>query len=80
MLLHRHTYYRLIHHGIKALLLDRVGHFTEERYHQYLLMTTGKSSCFTLSLEELESTVEALISSGYLDDVSDVIEQYQHVA
>lgn len=80
MLLHRHTYYRLIHHGIKALLLDRAGYFTEERYHQHLLITTGKSSCFTLSLQELESTVDTLILEGYLDDVSDVIEQYQNVA
>ncbi|WP_413788369.1 hypothetical protein [Vibrio campbellii] len=49
MMLHRHTYYGLIHHGIKTLLLDRVGHYTEEEYHQYLNLMTGKSTCFTVS-------------------------------
>lgn len=64
----RHTYYRLIHAGIKSLLVDRVGHFTELEYHQYLNGMTGKSSCFSMSNEELLFTVESLRDEGYLED------------
>jgi len=80
MLLHRHTYYGLIHHGIKTLLLDRLGHYTEEEYHHYLSLMTGKSTCFTMSLEELEATVDNLLREGYLEDVKTLISQYQRVA
>lgn len=68
MEIQRHTYYRLIHHGIKSLLVDRVGHFTELEYHQYLGLMTGKSSCFAMTDEELQLTVENLKSEGYLED------------
>ncbi len=65
----RHTYYRLIHHGIKTLLVDRVGHFSEIEYHEYLNVMTGKSSCFSMSDEELQFAVENLRSEGYLEDL-----------
>ncbi|MDN3698147.1 MULTISPECIES: hypothetical protein [Vibrio] len=77
MTVQRHTYYGLIHHGIKALLLDRIGHFTESEYHQYLDLMTGKSSCFAMSCEELHSTVENLRSEGYLEDIKGLIPQFQ---
>ncbi|HCH1192776.1 TPA: hypothetical protein NKP78_004870 [Vibrio parahaemolyticus] len=80
MLLHRHTYYGLIHHGIQALLLDRIGRYTEEEYHQYLSLMTGKSTCFTMTHEELEATVDNLLREGYLEDVKSLISQYQRVA
>ncbi|AUI86393.1 hypothetical protein BS333_08340 [Vibrio azureus] len=80
MTIHRHTYYGLIHHGIKALLLDRVGHYTEEEYHQYLNLMTGKSTCFTMSYDELEATVDNLLHEGYLEDVKSLIANYQTVA
>ncbi|MEF1290033.1 hypothetical protein [Vibrio sp. M260118] len=64
----RHTYYRLIHQGIKCLLVDRIGHFTELEYHEYLNGMTGKSSCFSMSDEELQFTVDSLLSEGYLED------------
>ncbi|MDF2154262.1 hypothetical protein [Vibrio sp. CAU 1672] len=80
MLIHRHTYYGLIHHGIKTLLLDRVGHFNEYEYHQYLKLMTGKSTCFTMSLDELEMTVDYLRGEGYLEDVKSLIFRYQGVA
>lgn len=65
----RHTYYRLIHHGIKTLLVDRVGHFSEIEYHEYLNVMTGKSSCFSMSDEELQFTVDNLRNEGYLEDI-----------
>ena len=68
MEIQRHTYYRLIHHGIKSLLVDRIGHFTEFEYHQYLWLMTGKSSCFAMSDEELQLTVDNLKNEGYLED------------
>ncbi|MBW3694760.1 hypothetical protein EK599_03580 [Vibrio sp. T187] len=77
MTLQRHTYYGLIHHGIKSLLLDRVGHFTEAEYHQYLDLTTGKSTCFAMSEEELELTLDNLKSEGYLEDIKSLIPRYQ---
>ncbi len=69
MEVHRHTYYRLIHHGIKSLLADRLGHFTEIEYHQYLNVMTGKSSCFAMSDEELKLAVDNLRNEGYLEDL-----------
>lgn len=65
---HRHTYYRLIHHGIKTLVQDRFGHYSELEYHEYLNVMTGKSSCFVMSDEELLFTVESLREEGYLED------------
>ena len=73
MELHRHTYYRLIHHGIKCLLVDRIGHFTENEYHDYLNHMTGKSSCFAMSNEELRVTVSNLKEEGYLEDIKPLI-------
>ncbi|UPQ86956.1 hypothetical protein [Vibrio sinaloensis] len=70
----RHTYYRLIHAGIKSLLVDRVGHFTELEYHQYLNGMTGKSSCFSMSDEELLFTVESLRDEGYLEDYKRIMQ------
>ncbi|EED24695.1 conserved hypothetical protein [Vibrio sp. 16] len=37
-------------------------------YHEYLNLMTGKSSCFAMSDEELESTVDNLRNEGYLED------------
>ncbi|WP_367986724.1 hypothetical protein AB2S62_09010 [Vibrio sp. NTOU-M3] len=73
MELHRHTYYHLIHHGIKSLLVDRIGHFTETEYHQYLNLMTGKSCCFSMSDTELQVTVESLREEGYLEDIKRLI-------
>jgi len=77
MTLQRHTYYSLIHHGIKTLLMDRVGHFTEREYHEYLDLTTGKSTCFAMSEQELENTLDNLKSEGYLEDIKKPISRYQ---
>ncbi len=77
MELHRHTYYHLIHHGIKSLLVDRIGHFTEMEYHQYLNLMTGKSSCFSMSDDELATTVECLRNEGYLEDLKRLIPQIE---
>ena len=63
----RHTYYRLIHHGIKSLLKERLGHFTEVEYHEYLNGITGKSCCFSMSDEELEFTLTSLQNEGYIE-------------
>lgn len=71
--IHRHTYYGLIHHGIKTLLVDRVGHFTEMEYHQYLSLMTGKSSCFSMSDDELKGAVDNLRNEGYLEDMKSLI-------
>lgn len=73
MEIHRHTYYRLIHHGIKSLLVDRIGHFTEHEYHDYLNYMTGKSSCFAMTNEELEVAVTNLKNEGYLEDIKPLI-------
>ncbi|WP_070965226.1 hypothetical protein [Vibrio sonorensis] len=73
MEIHRHTYYRLIHHGIKSLLVDRLGHFTECEYHEYLCLMTGKSSCFSMSDDELVLTVDNLKEEGYLEDIKRTI-------
>ncbi|NOH81597.1 hypothetical protein F0231_17805 [Vibrio sp. RE86] len=70
----RHTYYRLIHHGIKSLLVDRIGHFTELEYHEYLNGMTGKSSCFAMSDDELRFAVDNLRSEGYLEDWKKLIQ------
>ncbi|MGF1743122.1 regulatory protein GemA [Vibrio profundum] len=73
MEIHRHTYYGLIHHGIKSLLVERIGHFTEMEYHQYLSVITGKSSCFSMSDDELRNTVDNLRQEGYLEDIKGLI-------
>ena len=73
MEIHRHTYYGLIHHGIKSLLVERIGHFTEMEYHQYLSVITGKSSCFSISDDELRNTVDNLRQEGYLEDIKGLI-------
>ncbi len=65
----RDTYYRLIDHGMKSLLVDRMGQFTEIAYHDYLLLTTGKSSCFTMTDDELKTTLFDLKNEGYLEDI-----------
>ena len=77
MTLQRHTYYSLIHHGIKTLLIDRVGHFTEREYHEYLDLTTGKLTCFAMSEQDLENTLDNLKSEGYLEDIKKLISRYQ---
>ncbi|WP_117234586.1 hypothetical protein [Vibrio maerlii] len=69
----RQTYYNLIHHGIQELLMDRLGHYSENEYHQYLDMLSGKSSCFAMNLEELKTTLSMLESEGYLEDVKSLI-------
>lgn len=80
MLPSRDTYRSLIHHGIKALLLDRIGHYSENEYHQYLNLMTGKSSCGIMTNDELAATVDNLLCEGYLEDVKTRIPQYQNVA
>ncbi len=80
MLASRKTYHNLIHHGVKALLLDRLGHYTNEEYHQYLSLMTGKYSCFSMSEEELAFTVDNLRCEGYLEEVKSLIPKLQYVA
>lgn len=75
--LHRRTYYGLIHHGFKALLLDRLGHYSDDEYHHYLGLTTGKTTCFAMTDDELAITVENLRCEGYLEDMKRVVAQYQ---
>ncbi|RJX70163.1 hypothetical protein DZ860_13480 [Vibrio sinensis] len=75
--IHRHTYYRLIHHGVKSLMVDRIGHFSEMEYHEYLQSMTGKSSCFSMSNDELQITVSNLRSEGYLEDMKRLIPRYE---
>ncbi|MGF1720538.1 hypothetical protein L4D20_10925 [Vibrio kyushuensis] len=75
--IHRHTYYGLIHHGIKTLLVDRIGHFTEMEYHEYLNLMTGKSCCFSMSDAELRSAVDNLRNEGYLEDMKRLIPRLQ---
>ncbi|MGC9401684.1 MULTISPECIES: hypothetical protein [Vibrio] len=75
--IHRHTYYGLIHHGIKTLLVDRIGHFTEAEYHEYLNVMTGKSCCFSMSDEELRSAVDNLRTEGYLEDIKQLVSTQQ---
>ncbi len=70
---YRHTYYRLIHHGMKSLLVDRMGQFTELAYHEYLYMITGKSNCFSMTDDELKSTLCDLKNEGYLEDIKNQI-------
>ena len=77
MEIHRHTYYRLIHHGIKSLLVDRIGHFTEHEYHDYLNYMTGKSSCFAMTNEALEVAVTNLKNEGYLEDIKPLIRRLE---
>ncbi|WP_321464014.1 hypothetical protein [uncultured Vibrio sp.] len=80
MLASRRIYHSLIHHGVKALLMDRIGHYTEEEYHQFLNLMTGQSSSLTMTNEELATTVNNLLCEGYLEDVKTRIPQYQNVA
>lgn len=77
MIIHRHTYYSLIHHGVKALMLDHLGHFTEIEYHQYLDRMTGKSSCLAMNDDELRSAVDSLRGEGYLEDLKNMIRQLE---
>lgn len=69
MELDRTTYYDLIHHGVTSLLAERFGHHTDVDYHHYLSLTTGKSCCFAMSDEELQSVVDELKNEGYLEDI-----------
>ncbi|WP_260259212.1 regulatory protein GemA [Vibrio intestinalis] len=73
MELERQTYYHLIHLGVKSLLVDRMGHFNEDEYHQTLNVMTGKSSCFSMSDDELIGTVDNLRDEGYLEEVKSMI-------
>ncbi|WP_428798329.1 hypothetical protein [Vibrio kasasachensis] len=67
--MNRHAYYDLIHHGIKSLLTDRMGQFSEPEYPQYLSLIIGKDSCSSMSDEELITAVDSLRSEGYLEDM-----------
>ncbi|MDE1242143.1 hypothetical protein [Vibrio aestuarianus] len=75
--MHRNTYYDLIHYGIKELVIDRIGHFSEVEYHQYLGLITGKESCISMTNEELLITVANLKSEGYLEDMKHGIPQLE---
>lgn len=73
----RDTYYGLIHHGIRELVIDRIGHFSEFECHQYLGLITGKDSCFSMTDEELQIAVANLKSEGYLEDMKRAIPQLE---
>ncbi|MDA0147812.1 hypothetical protein [Vibrio sp. LaRot3] len=73
MELERQTYYHLIHLGVKSLLVDRMGHFNNDEYHHTLNIMTGKSSCFSMSDDELIGTVDNLRDEGYLEEVKNLI-------
>lgn len=68
MNINRHTYYGLVHKGVKALLEDRMGFFDDDEYRNYLGITTGKTSCKALSDDELRKVVQELKQEGYLLD------------
>ncbi|WP_417883058.1 regulatory protein GemA [Vibrio rumoiensis] len=68
MKINRRSYYGLIHKGVKALLVDRMGHFDDDEYRNYLGITTGKTSCKDLSDDELRLLVRELKAQGYLQD------------
>ncbi|TQP23378.1 hypothetical protein FLL94_13440 [Vibrio cholerae] len=71
MELQRHHCYDLIHIGMRELLEDRMGYYSALDYQQTLYGMTGKSSCLTMSDDELASTLEALKSEGYLHELHD---------
>ncbi|KKP11484.1 hypothetical protein VS84_02318 [Vibrio cholerae] len=50
---------------------DRMGYYSALDYQQTLYGMTGKSSCLTMSDDELASTLEALRSEGYLHELHD---------
>ncbi len=64
--INRHAYYGLIQDGVKELVVERLGHYSEQEYHQILTSMTGKSDCFMMSNQELEYTLEHLKNEGYL--------------
>ncbi len=68
MKINRHAYYGLVHKGVKALLIDRMGFFDEDEYRNYLGITTGKTSCKALTDDQLRAVVRQLKQDGYLDD------------
>ncbi|RBM27253.1 hypothetical protein DLR61_14835 [Vibrio tarriae] len=71
MELQRHHCYDLIHIGMRELLEDRMGYFSALDYQQTLYGMTGKSSCLTMSDDELTATVENLKIEGYLVDLNE---------
>ncbi|GAB2663332.1 hypothetical protein [Vibrio panuliri] len=71
--MNRYAYYSLIHHGMKSMLNDRMGHYSEPEFHQYLNLMIGKDSCSAMSDEELISAVDNLRSEGYLEEYKSLI-------
>ncbi|EJR3664440.1 regulatory protein GemA [Vibrio cholerae] len=70
MKINRHAYYGLVHKGVKALLLDRMGFFDGDEYRNYLGIQTGKTSCKDLTDGALMQLVNELKQQGYLEDSS----------
>lgn len=68
MKINRHAYYGLVHKGVKALLLDRMGFYDDDEYRNYLGIHTGQTSCKDLSDESLRQLVNELKQQGYLED------------
>ncbi len=68
--INRHMYYGLIQDGVKELVVERLGHYSEQEYHQVLVGMTGKSDCFMMSNQELACTIENLKNEGYLSGTS----------
>lgn len=68
MKINRHAYYGLVHKGVKALLLDRMGFYDEDEYRNYLGIKTGLTSCKDLSDESLRQLVHELKQQGFLAD------------
>ncbi len=69
MKLKRHTYYGLIHKGVKALLLERFGFYNDDEYRNYLGLLMGKTSCKAMTDAELNHLIEHLKGEGFLENV-----------
>ncbi len=65
-MINRKGYYGMIHKGVHALLNDRMGFCDDDEYRNWLSINTGKTSCTTMSDEELVSIVKQLREAGYI--------------
>jgi len=64
--MHRHTMYGLVHKGVKALLIQRLGFYDDDEYRNHLGLRTGKTSCKAMSDTELRQLVACLTQEGFL--------------
>lgn len=65
-MINRNGHYAMIHKGVNALLKDRMGFSDDDEYRNWLAITTGKTSCKSLTDDELIVVVKQLRESGYI--------------